>query len=89
MGKPYKKLKSERLFFRPAKEILIPYIKAHCKAIDSLKSITVGPKNNIDIATAGVSLYCRSKGIAIRNRQRNLNIADEVNETWKTAKYIK
>ena len=55
----------ETLFFRPSNEILIPYIKVHCKAIDSLKSITVGPKNNIDIATAGISMYCRSKGIAI------------------------
>lgn len=55
----------ETLFFRPANEILIPYIKVHCKAIDSLKSITVGPKNNIDIATAGISMYCRSRGIAI------------------------
>lgn len=55
----------ETLFFRPANEILIPYIKVHCKAIDSLKSITVGPKNNIDIATAGISIYCRSKGITI------------------------
>lgn len=55
----------ETLFFRPAKETLIPYIKVHCKVIDSLKSITVGPKNNIDIATAGISMYCRSKGIAI------------------------
>lgn len=55
----------EPLFFRPAKETLIPYIKAHCKAIDSLKSITVGPKNNIDISTAGISMYCRSKGLTI------------------------
>lgn len=55
----------ETLFFRPAKETLIPYIKVHCKVIDSLRSITVGPKNNIDIATAGISMYCRSKGISI------------------------
>lgn len=55
----------ETLFFRPAKEIIIPYIKAHCNVLDSLKSITVGPKNNIDIATAGISIYCRSKGITI------------------------
>ena len=56
---------TETLFFRPAKETLIPYIKVHCKVTDSLKSITVGPKNNIDIVTAGISMYCRSKGIAI------------------------
>lgn len=57
--------KPETLFFRPAKETLIPYIKVHCKVIDFLKSITVGPKNNIDIAIAGISMYCRSKEISI------------------------
>lgn len=57
--------KPETLFFRPVKEILIPYIKVHCNAVEFLKSITVGPKNNIDIATAGISMYCRSKGITI------------------------
>ncbi len=62
----------ECLFFRPAKEILIPYIKVHCKAIDSLKAITVGPKNNIDIATAGISMYCRSKGITIPIRKSRI-----------------
>lgn len=55
----------ETLFFRPAKETLIPYIKVPCNVINSLKSITVGPKNNIDIATTGISMYCRSKKIAI------------------------
>ncbi|BFL13422.1 hypothetical protein LIZ64_02170 [[Clostridium] hylemonae] len=62
----------ESLFFRPAKEILIPYIKVHCKAMDSLKAIIVGPKNNIDIATAGISMYCRSKGIAIPIRKSRI-----------------
>lgn len=55
----------ETLFFRPAKETLIPYIKVYCKVHNFLKSITVGPKNNIDIAIAGISMYCRSKGLSI------------------------
>lgn len=54
-----------KMCFRVKEDTLIPYIKIPCKLLDALQSITIGPKNNIDIALAGIACYCREKRIEV------------------------
>lgn len=51
--------------FRVKEDAISPFIKVPCKTVESLKSITIGPKNNIDIAQTGLELYCRNQKIEI------------------------
>ncbi|MBQ9765180.1 MAG: DUF2971 domain-containing protein [Lachnospiraceae bacterium] len=54
------------LKFRNKRDILIPYIEVNSGIYEALDSITVGPKNNIDIAKNGLELYCLSKGLNVK-----------------------
>ena len=49
--------------FRVKEGALCPFVKVPFKGLNSLESITIGPKNNIDIAKKGLEIYCRNKEI--------------------------
>ena len=64
--------KTSKMYFRVKEDALIPYIKIPCKTLDALNAITIGPKNNIDIAMAGLKHYCREKRIEIPVLKSNI-----------------
>lgn len=49
--------------FRLKEDVIFPYIEIDFDILNSLESITIGPKNNIDIAKKGLEIYCRNKEI--------------------------
>ena len=58
-------LNPTKMHFRVKNDALIPYIKVPCKPLEALNTVRIGPKNNIDIATAGIKYYCREKKINV------------------------
>lgn len=54
---------NNKMYFRVKEGMLSPFVKVPFWDLDSLESITIGPKNNIDIAKMGLEIYCRNKGI--------------------------
>lgn len=52
------------VFFRESNGVLIPYIKIDCSADEQLPlgSVTVAPKNHIDLAGRGMEYYLKSLG---------------------------
>lgn len=64
--------KTTKLHFRVKDDVLIPYIQVPFRPYNALHSITIGPKNNIDIAEAGIKCYCREKRIEVPVRKSNI-----------------
>lgn len=54
-----------RIKFRPFNSIIIPYIEIKLKNKFPIEFITIGPKNNIDIAQKGVELFLSYSGYKI------------------------
>lgn len=54
---------NKEMHFRVKEGALCPFVKVPFKGLNSLESITIGPKNNIDIAKKGLEIYCRNKEI--------------------------
>lgn len=54
---------NKEMNFRVKEGALCPFVKVPFKCLNSLESITIGPKNNIDIAKKGLENYCRNKEI--------------------------
>jgi len=54
---------NKEMNFRVKEGALCPFVKVPFKGLNSLESITIGPKNNIDIAKKGLEIYCRNKEI--------------------------
>lgn len=54
---------NKEMNFRVKEGALCPFVKVPFKGLNSLESITIGPKNNIDIAKKGLEVYCRNKEI--------------------------
>jgi len=52
----------EQVRFRARNGVIIPYIEVEFKEKLPISHITIGPKNNIDIAKSGIEHYVRSKG---------------------------
>ncbi|WP_298829642.1 DUF2971 domain-containing protein [uncultured Planococcus sp.] len=52
----------EQVKFRARNGVIIPYIEVEFKEKLPISHITIGPKNNIDIAKSGIEHYVRSKG---------------------------
>lgn len=46
--------KKQEISFRNKNSIVIPYIKKEIESIDFITRITIGPTNQIDIATKGI-----------------------------------
>ena len=60
------------LFFREKNSALIPYVKESFGTLDSIKGITVGPKNNLDIAIKGLNYFCSLNKIKVDIRESNI-----------------
>lgn len=60
--------------FRIKGDTFVPYVIIPCNARDAIKSIEIGPKNNMDIAEKGVSLYCLSKGLDIKIKKSKVSL---------------
>lgn len=54
---------NKEMHFRVKEGALCPFVKVPFKGLNFLESITIGPKNNIDIAKTGLEIYCRNKEI--------------------------
>lgn len=66
--------KTTKMCFRVKEDVLIPYIAVSCKPLSALQSVTIGPKNNIDIAVTGLECYCREKRIKVPILKSNIPI---------------
>ncbi|MGP1541307.1 DUF2971 domain-containing protein [Peptostreptococcus stomatis] len=60
---PNENYNKENIQFRLKEDVIFPYIEIDFDILNSLESITIGPKNNIDIAKMGLEIYCRNKEI--------------------------
>lgn len=56
-----------KVLFRSANGIIIPYISIELKEKLPVRHVTIGPKNNIDIAKNGVEYYLRSRGYPLEH----------------------
>ncbi|MFC5712955.1 DUF2971 domain-containing protein [Thalassorhabdus alkalitolerans] len=56
------KERGPEVFFRASNGVIIPFITIHFPEKLPIKRVTIGPKNNIDIAKAGMEYYLKSKG---------------------------
>jgi len=61
-----------KMYFRVKEDTLIPYIKVPCKPLNALQSITIGPKNNIDIAIEGIKCFCKENRIEVPMLKSNI-----------------
>lgn len=60
------------LCFRVKNDTMIPYVEIKCNIIGATKTITIGPKNNMDIAKRGMELYCASKGMKVKVKKSKI-----------------
>lgn len=63
-GNPHRKRISQQKF-RIKEGIIIPYIEKEVLDLNSLKSVTIGPKNNSDIAVKGLKCFFRNQKINV------------------------
>lgn len=60
--------------FRVRGDTLVPYVAILCNATDAINAIEIGPKNNMDIAEKGISLFCLSKGLDIKIKKSKVSL---------------
>ncbi len=58
--------------FRVKNDTMIPYVEIKCNVINATTAITIGPKNNMDIAKQGMELYCASKGMKVKVKKSKI-----------------
>lgn len=54
-----------QVFFRSQNGIVIPFIMIDFDSMLPIRNITIGPKNNIDVAKAGMEQFLKSKGYVV------------------------
>lgn len=66
---------TEQVKFRARNGVIIPYIEVAFEEKLPISHITIGPKNNIDIAKSGMEHYVRSKGYELEKISVSKSVA--------------
>lgn len=65
----------EKVKFRARDGVIIPYIEVAFEEKLPISHITIGPKNNIDIAKSGIEHYVKSKGYGLEKISVSKSVA--------------
>lgn len=71
-----KETRETEVFFRSQNGIVIPFIMVDFYTKLPIREITIGPKNNIDVAKAGMEQFLKSKGYNVEKINIRKSIAE-------------